>query len=69
MTKTKNFEIVVDKARCKKCGICIHFCPKDVLAKDKDGYPEVVNKDACIQCMLCELRCPDFAIRLETEED
>lgn len=71
MIKTKYFEIKVNKEYCKRCGICIEFCPKDVLAKDKNGFPEVANKDDCLQfkCQLCELRCPDFAIRLESKED
>jgi len=27
----------------------------------------VKNLDACIKCMQCELRCPDFAIKVITE--
>lgn len=48
---------------CKGCGICIEFCPKDVLEL-KDGKVNIKNLDACIQCGQCELRCPDFAIFL-----
>lgn len=50
---------------CKSCGICYGLCPKEVLAADDAGRPKVVNADACILCKLCELRCPDFAIRVE----
>ncbi len=63
----KRTHIVVKKAWCKSCAICVEFCPKGVLAM-KDGYPEVVNSEACTQCLLCELRCPDFAIELVEEE-
>jgi 2-oxoglutarate ferredoxin oxidoreductase subunit delta len=27
----------------------------------------VVKEDACIKCMQCELRCPDFAVKVHTE--
>ena len=53
---------------CKACGICIAFCPKQVLGADEDGKVTVVNADACIRCRLCELRCPDFAIYLRSEQ-
>lgn len=70
-TLTKKFNIKINKAWCKKCGICIDFCPKNVLSRDIDGFPEVVNINDCLQfkCQLCELRCPDFAIRLVSEEE
>lgn len=50
---------------CKSCGICYSLCPKNVLAANENGKPKVVDKDACIVCKLCELRCPDFVIRVE----
>jgi len=46
---------------CKSCGICVEYCPKHVLAM-QDGYPVVVDREACNRCQLCDLRCPDFAI-------
>jgi len=45
------------------------MCPKDVLAPDEKGYPEVVNEVACSQCKLCELYCPDLAIELLEENN
>ncbi len=59
--------IQINKKWCKRCNICIDLCPKDVLGKDEEGYPTVINEDLCIKCMLCELRCPDLAIELEEE--
>jgi 2-oxoglutarate ferredoxin oxidoreductase subunit delta len=34
------------------------------------GYhpPEVVNADACSDCGLCTLLCPDFAIYVESSQ-
>ncbi|QAT48366.1 4Fe-4S dicluster domain-containing protein [Caproiciproducens sp. NJN-50] len=59
--------ITVNKAWCKKCGICIAFCPKQVLEKDGDGYPEPTRSEECIGCRLCEMRCPDFAMAVKME--
>jgi 2-oxoglutarate ferredoxin oxidoreductase subunit delta len=55
----------IDVHRCKGCGICAEFCPKKVLAVNAIEKVEIVNKDACIGCKQCELRCPDYAIFVE----
>lgn len=60
--KEKKAKIDIFKAWCKACGICVAFCPADVLARDEAGYPYVKSPEKCIHCGWCELRCPDFAI-------
>ena len=55
-------EITIKTVRCKSCSICAAFCPKSVLAVSELGKIQVVNKEACIGCGQCELRCPDYAI-------
>jgi len=67
--KKKKEEVKIDiyKAWCKACGICVAFCPTGVLAKDEVGYPYVKDIEKCINCGWCEIRCPDFAITVETK--
>jgi len=69
-TKRKKKEtpkIDIFKAWCKACGICVAFCPTDALAKDEAGNPYVKDIEKCINCGWCEIRCPDFAITVETK--
>ena len=61
-------EVVIIADRCKGCAFCVEYCPKDVLVMSEDfnvkGYhpPEVVVEGECVNCNLCEMICPDFAI-------
>lgn len=64
MEKQNEISFEINKTLCKACGICIEFCPKDVLERDAAGKPVFAHADKCIVCSLCELRCPDFAIRV-----
>lgn len=57
-------KLVVDKKWCKGCGICLAFCPKNVLGLVNDKI-EIQRLEDCIKCGQCELRCPDYAIYLE----
>lgn len=69
MGKGKSVEHLIDKTCCKGCGICIHFCPKDVLDFDRQEKAKAVRSEDCIACKLCELRCPDLAIQIIEEEE
>jgi 2-oxoglutarate ferredoxin oxidoreductase subunit delta len=69
-------QVFVLEERCKGCGFCVEYCPKDVLVLSKrfnrKGYhpPEVVTEEDCVNCHLCEMICPDFAIfSLEIMDD
>ena len=59
---------LINREYCKGCGICVHFCPKQVLALDEDEKVVALKPENCIACRLCELRCPDLAIEIEITE-
>lgn len=60
--------VVVDKERCKGCGVCIGACPCKVLALsatvNKKGYNfvEMANEEACTGCASCGIICPDSCL-------
>jgi len=66
----KSSRLLINKDRCKGCGYCVEFCPKEVLKVGNQlsskGYAlvEVANENNCLGCGLCEALCPEFAIQV-----
>jgi len=56
-------------ARCKQCGICGHFCPKEAIRFDEHGTPFLADPEACTSCGLCVDMCPDWAVFLSLPEE
>jgi 2-oxoglutarate ferredoxin oxidoreductase subunit delta len=54
--------IEINDAWCKGCGICVEFCPKNVLQMTGLDKVEVKALESCTKCLRCEQLCPDFAI-------
>jgi 2-oxoglutarate ferredoxin oxidoreductase subunit delta len=69
MARKRIKEHVIDREWCKGCGICVRFCPKQVLALDESDKVHAVRAEDCIGCKMCELRCPDLSISIVTEEE
>ncbi len=60
--------ILINTEWCKRCGICIAFCPKKVFDADAEDAVIVARPDDCIVCEICERLCPDLAITLVPKE-
>lgn len=69
MSKKTLKKHLIHREWCKGCGICVHFCPKNVLELDELDKVVAARPEECICCMLCEIRCPDFAIEVLVEEE
>ena len=71
--KTPQGLVYLIPERCKGCGLCIEFCPREVLresaAINAKGYhfPEIApgKETSCVHCQFCTMICPEFAIYTE----
>jgi MinD superfamily P-loop ATPase len=53
---------VLEKEKCKKCGICARSGHCDAIEM-VDGYPEITIEN-CMGCSLCASLCPAKALKL-----
>ena len=66
--------VIIDRERCKGCGLCISACPHHVLAysgeSNRSGYAVVhmAQEQDCVGCAFCAENCPDVAIEVYREK-
>lgn len=57
--------LLVNRAWCKGCNLCVDVCPSGILTLDDAQLVYVTDIGKCIFCGLCAARCPDFVFVLE----
>jgi len=77
--KISRGKVHIIEERCKGCGLCTDFCPKQVLHRsdrvNEKGYHlvEVIEVPeegkVCVACGFCQVICPEYAIWVEKREE
>jgi 2-oxoglutarate ferredoxin oxidoreductase subunit delta len=73
--KKRSYQVYVDDDVCDGCGICVFFCKPDVfdmstVLSRRGFFPAMPTRsEACNNCRLCELGCPQLAIAIEERDE
>jgi Fe-S-cluster-containing hydrogenase component 2 len=52
--------ILIDKARCNGCGVCVTACPQDAIVLEAETAE--IREELCSGCGVCLSVCPEGAI-------
>lgn len=64
-----DYTITNDANRCVQCGLCVAFCPCNVLEFNEEGYPYAAHPEKCVGCTTCSGNCPKRALLVEATGD
>jgi len=54
----------IDDVLCNGCGLCVNYCPMDVIRMDKERKKAYIKyPEDCMLCGFC-LDCPQQAIHI-----
>ena len=64
---TIEFEIKIDTSKCAGCGTCVEVCPMqvfEIVTVGEKKQSRIKDLDSCFGCHLCELQCPNEAVKV-----
>lgn len=64
-----DYSFTCDVDRCVKCGLCIAFCPCELIEADENGNPFAARPEDCVGCKTCAGNCPQRALSVEATGD
>lgn len=57
--------IIINREICNGCKICFKSCFIDIIKWDEQSRkPRVAYPEECVQCLYCELNCPQRAVKV-----
>jgi len=62
----RTFRPVVDADKCRKCWLCVMYCPEGAIGRREEGA--VIDLRFCKGCGICANECPAGAIEMVREE-
>lgn len=63
----KMYPVEIQQDKCKKCGICLVYCPTNTIKLIDGKY--FIENEYCKGCGVCIHECPAKAIKFVTEEE
>lgn len=57
-------DVMMDKAKCVECTVCIPLCPTAALEQDPDTLKVRFIQEKCIACGICIKACPYGAMSI-----
>ncbi|RQD72674.1 MAG: 4Fe-4S dicluster domain-containing protein [Tindallia sp. MSAO_Bac2] len=62
----KVYPPVIDQEKCKKCGLCLLYCPTNSVKHEDGKY--IIHLEFCKGCGVCIHECPANSIEFKKGE-